>query len=215
LGITQFAVFASGRGSNFDSIYQRLQSEQLDGNIACVISNNRTAPVLDKARKYGIPDFHKTESQFDSGDDYVENITRLLKEHGADYVLLAGYMRKIPPAVLDRYPNRFVNIHPALLPSFGGQGYYGMRVHEAVVERGVKWTGVTVHFVDKIYDHGPIIYQHPVRVLDDDTPETLAERVLKYEHQVYPKVVAWLCRDWVEVRGKRVYFMGPEAEWEL
>lgn len=215
MGITQFAVFASGRGSNFESIYQRLQSEQLDGQIACVISNNRTAPVLDKAREYGIPDFHKTESHFDSTEDYVEGLVRILEDHDVDYILLAGYMKKIPPEVLDRYPNRFVNIHPALLPSFGGKGYYGMRVHEAVVERGVKWTGVTVHFVDKIYDHGPIIYQHPVRVLDDDTPETLAERVLTFEHQVYPKVVGWLCRDWVEVRGKRVYFMGPESEWEL
>lgn len=180
-----------------------------------MVSNNRSAPVLEKAREYKLPAYHKTESQFETAEQYVQNITEVLQDHDVDYILLAGYMKKIPHSLLDQFPRRFVNIHPALLPSFCGKGFYGMHVHEAVIDRGVKWTGVTVHFVDKIYDHGPIIYQYPVRVLDDDTPEILARRVLKYEHQVYPKVVGWLCRDWVEVREKRVYFTGPEEEWEL
>lgn len=171
--------------------------------------------MLDKARNSRIPAFHKTDSQYDSPEEYVEDITALLREQQVDYVLLAGYMKKIPEALIENYPNKIVNIHPALLPSFGGKGYYGMNVHRAVIERGVKWTGVTVHFVDKIYDHGPIIYQYPVRVRDDDTPESLSERVLEYEHRVYPKVVGWLCNDWVAVDGLRTCFTGPPEERDL
>jgi len=215
LAHTQFAVFASGRGSNFQSIYQRIESGDIPGKIACVISNNRDAPVLEKARTSQIPAFHKAESQFDLPAGYVEDISALLKELQVDYVLLAGYMKMIPEALIEQYPNKIVNIHPALLPSFGGKGYYGMKVHQAVIERGVKWTGVTIHFVDKIYDHGPIIYQYPVRVRDDDTPESLSERMLEYEHRVYPKIVGWLCNDWVQVKGLRTSFTGPAGEWEL
>jgi len=215
LGRKKFAVFASGRGSNFDAIYKQMQSGVIEGAVGCVISNNRKAPVLEKSRTYNLPAYHLAESQFGSTAKYVERVTQLLEDHAIDYVLLAGYMKKIPEELIQVYPHRIVNIHPALLPSFGGKGYYGIKVHKAVIERGVKWTGVTIHFVDKIYDHGPIIYQYPVRVRDDDTPEVLAKRVLEFEHRVYPKVVQWLSNGWVEVKGLHTYFTGPEKEWEL
>jgi len=211
----QFAVFASGRGSNFEAVYHKIQAGQIDGNIACLISNNSNAPALQKAAEFDIPSYHRTDSHYSSQDAYVDHMVSLLRDHGVDYVLLAGYMKKIPAGLLAEYANHFVNIHPALLPSFGGKGYYGIRVHQAVIERGVKWTGVTVHFVDEIYDHGPIIYQYPVRVYDADTPESLADRVLQYEHVAYPKVVRWLSKGWVQVDGRRTRFTGPEEEWEI
>ncbi len=215
MGSTHFTVFASGRGSNFEAVYQDIQSGQIDGEIACLISNNQSAPAREKAERYGIPSFHRTDSQYASGTAYVEEIAHLLQEHQTDFVLLAGYMKKVPAALLDRFPNRFVNIHPALLPSFGGKGYYGKRVHEAVIARGVKWTGVTVHFVDEVYDHGPIIYQYPVRVREEDTPDSLASRVLQYEHRAYPKVARWLSKGWITVEGIQTCYSGPDEEWEI
>jgi len=215
LGSTRFAVFASGRGSNFEAVYRDMEAGKIDGEIACLISNNRSAPARERAEGFGIPSYHKTDSQFGSESDYVRDVTGLLEKHQIDYILLAGYMKKIPASLLDAFPGRIVNIHPALLPSFGGKGYYGKRVHEAVIERGVKWTGVTVHFVDEIYDHGPIIYQYPIRVHEEDTPESLGQRVLQYEHKAYPRVVRWLSKGWISVDGMKTYYSGPEEEWEI
>ncbi|MCF7803038.1 MAG: phosphoribosylglycinamide formyltransferase [Candidatus Marinimicrobia bacterium] len=211
----QFAVFASGRGSNFLAVYQEIESGNIDGEISCVISNNASAPVLDKAEEFGLTAYHETESIFDSSDAYIQRISELLNSHSIDYILLAGYMKKIPAELVRQYQYKMVNIHPALLPSFGGKGYYGMNVHEAVINRGVKYTGVTLHFVDEIYDHGPIIYQYPVRVRDDDTAESLASRVLEYEHKAYPKVVRWLSKGWIETKDNKTVYTGPEKEWEI
>lgn len=180
-----------------------------------MISNNASAPVLDKAEEFGLTAYHETESIFDSSDAYIQRISELLNSHSIDYILLAGYMKKIPAELVRQYQYKMVNIHPALLPSFGGKGYYGMNVHEAVINRGVKYTGVTLHFVDEIYDHGPIIYQYPVRVRDDDTAESLASRVLEYEHKAYPKVVRWLSKGWIETKDNKTVYTGPEKEWEI
>jgi len=215
LGQTSFAVFASGRGSNFLSIYDSIQAGNINGNIACIISDQSSAPVLEKAEELSIPAFYKSPKQFDSEEHYVQDIAALLHKHPVDYILLAGYLKKIPNGLIHLYPNKIVNIHPALLPSFGGKGYYGIRVHEAVVSKGVKYSGVTLHFIDEKYDHGPIIYQYPVRVLDNDSPKDLAERVLQYEHKAYPKVVRWLCQGWIEVEDNRTTFTGPDEEWEI
>jgi len=215
LGRTQFAVFASGRGSNFSAIYDQIQSGLIDGDIVCVLSNNKDAPVLEKARQWGIETLHKNSSQFDAIDEFSSSLIHSLRERNVDYVLLAGYMKKIPANFLRAFPNKVVNIHPALLPAFGGKGFYGERVHEAVIKRGVKWSGVTVHFVDEIYDHGPIIFQWPVRVRDDDNPKTLAAHILEYEHKAYPKVVRWLSQDWIQIQNNRTVYTGPEGEWNL
>lgn len=215
MGQTSFAVFASGRGSNFLSIYEAMQAGDIQGEITCIISDKSGAPVLSKASELSIPAFHRSPKQFESEESYVEDVAALLAEHHVDYILLAGYLKKIPGALIQRYPNKIVNIHPALLPSFGGKGYYGIRVHEAVIAKGVKYSGVTLHFIDEKYDHGPIIYQYPVRVRDDDSPEDLAGRVLQYEHKAYPRVVRWLCQGWIQVHNQTTTFTGPEEEWEI
>lgn len=215
MALSKFAVFASGRGSNFLTVQEHIADGKIDGEIVCLISNNSTAPALEKAQSLDIPALHMSPKQYEISEKYVNNLVDILQRHEVDYILLAGYMKKIPDAIVQEYHHRIMNIHPALLPSFGGKGYYGMRVHEAVIERGVKWTGVTVHFVDEVYDHGPIIYQWPVRVGDDDTAESLAERVLTYEHKAYPKVVRWVSNNWIEVKNSRTIYTGPPEEWEI
>jgi phosphoribosylglycinamide formyltransferase-1 len=136
--------------------------------------------------------------------DYVRDLEAALDAHHVNFVALAGYLRKIPSSIVRKFKNRMLNIHPALLPSFGGKGYYGRRVHEAVIEYGVQWTGVTVHLVDEEYDTGPIVLQEPVRVEPVDTPESLAARVLETEHQVYPKAIGLFAAGRVRVEGRRV-----------
>src|SRR5207249_1619072 len=126
------------------------------------------------------------------------------REAGADTIALAGFMRMLGPDFLQAFPQRILNIHPALLPCFGGQGFYGRRVHEAVIESGARFTGATVHFVDELYDHGPIILQAVVPVEDDDTPETLAARVLEQEHRLYPEALRLLAEGRLEIQGCRV-----------
>jgi phosphoribosylglycinamide formyltransferase-1 len=130
------------------------------------------------------------------------------REVGADTIALAGFMRKLGPAFLEAFPQRILNIHPALLPCFGGQGFYGRRVHEAVLESGARFSGATVHFVDELYDHGPILLQSVVPVLDDDTLETLAARVLEAEHRLYPEALRLLALRQLEIRGRRVLIRG-------
>ncbi|MBO8130831.1 MAG: phosphoribosylglycinamide formyltransferase [Candidatus Marinimicrobia bacterium] len=202
--LKNIAVFASGRGSNFKAILEEIKKGNIPGKVCCVISDRQNPPVFEIARSEGIPTFHLNRKNFKSGDEYVENILNLLDSFNIDLVVLAGYLKLIPSKVVEKYRNKIVNIHPALLPNFGGKGYYGMKVHEAVIESGVKITGVTVHFVDERYDNGPIILQEPVRVLPEDTPETLAHRVLEVEHKVFPKVVKAFCEDKLEVKGRKV-----------
>jgi phosphoribosylglycinamide formyltransferase-1 len=133
-----------------------------------------------------------------------QRLIAAFREVGADTIALAGFMRKLGPAFLRAYPQRILNIHAALLPCFGGQGFYGHRVHEAVVESGARFSGATVHFVDELYDHGPIILQAVVPVEDDDTPETLAARVLEQEHRIYPEALRLLAEGRLLVEGRRV-----------
>lgn len=202
--LKNIAVFASGRGSNFFAILQEVKKGRIRGRICCVVSDRQNPPVFELAKKEGIPTHWICRKQFKTGDDYVRALIELLESYKIDLVVLAGYLKLIPAPVVSRYRNSIINIHPALLPNFGGKGYYGMKVHEAVIKSGVKITGVTVHFVDERYDNGPIILQEPVKVLPDDTPETLAERVLEVEHRVYPEVVKAFCEDKLLVEGRNV-----------
>ena len=141
---------------------------------------------MEFAQQNGITTLHITEKQFASFDEFSEAMVERLKEHQIDFILLAGYMRKVPDAVVAAFPDRMLNIHPALLPKFGGEGMYGIHVHTAVLEAGETETGATVHFVNEEYDKGEILLQRTVPVLPDDTPETLAARVLECEHRLYP-----------------------------
>ncbi|MEN3038140.1 MAG: phosphoribosylglycinamide formyltransferase [Candidatus Kryptonium sp.] len=198
------AVFASGRGSNLMAILNAIKEGKLNAKVALVISNNSNAGALEIARANGIDALHISRGQFNSDEDYVNKLLYELKARKIELIVLAGYMKKIPPEVVKEYRNKILNIHPALLPAFGGQGMYGMNVHKAVIDYGVKLTGVTIHIVDEEYDHGPIVMQRAIEVKDDDTPETLAERVLKVEHEIYPMAIKLFVDGKITVSGRKV-----------
>ena len=182
------AVLASGRGSNFLALHDSLPDDG-EGRIALVISNRADAPVLASARERGIA----AETIGTDGGD-ADRILALLKAHGIGLVVLAGYLKRVPDEVIAAYRGRILNVHPALLPAFGGPGMYGHHVHEAVIASGARVTGATVHLVDEQYDHGAIVAQWPVPVREGDTPATLAARVLEIEHRLLPAAVVAACR---------------------
>jgi formyltetrahydrofolate-dependent phosphoribosylglycinamide formyltransferase len=184
---TRIAVLASGGGTNLQAIldhFARLD-ERRHGDVVVVASDRINAGALDRARSSGIAAAVLSTAARASGEDLAD----VLERHRAELVVLAGYLRRIPEAIVHRYAGRIVNVHPALLPAFGGPGMYGARVHEAVLASGVGITGVTVHYIDEEYDRGTIIAQWPVPVLAGDDPQTLATRVLRVEHLLYPRVV--------------------------
>jgi len=176
------AVCASGGGSNLQALLDRLQADA-PARVALVLSNRGDAGALERARKAGVPAEVLSDPQ-----DATEWLTRLGRRD-VDLVVLAGYLKLVPPGIVQKYRGRMVNIHPALLPSFGGPGMYGRRVHEAVLRAGAAESGPTVHLVDEVYDRGEILAQRRVPVLPDDTPDTLAARVLAEEHRLLPEVV--------------------------
>jgi phosphoribosylglycinamide formyltransferase-1 len=182
---SRLAVLASGRGSNLQAIidhFDNLARERV-ANVVLVASNRADSPALLRAATASID-----TASFNPNDDGSE-LLGLLQKFRIDLVVLAGYLKRIPPMVIGEYAGRIINIHPALLPAFGGEGMYGARVHEAVIASGATETGVTVHVVDDEYDRGPILAQWRVRVDKSDTAESLAARVLNVEHVVYPRVV--------------------------
>ncbi|MEP7382183.1 MAG: phosphoribosylglycinamide formyltransferase [Gemmatimonadota bacterium] len=181
----QIAVLASGGGSNLQSIVQHLAALGADrpADVALVASDRADAGALERGRVHGVPVVAMDREARTSG------MLSLLTRHAVDLVVLAGFLRFVPAEVTRSYRGRILNIHPALLPAFGGSGMYGRHVHEAVIARGAKLSGVTVHFVDDEYDHGPIIAQWPVPVFSHDTASTLAHRVLEVEHALYPLVI--------------------------
>ena len=178
-------MLASGGGTNLQAIldYLDARGDARGATVSLVASDRASAGALDRARRHGVEVIALDKEQ--RGDE----MARVLESHAIDYIALAGYLRFVPTSVTRQWRGRIVNVHPSLLPSFGGTGMYGIRVHQAVIEAGVRLTGVTVHFVDEEYDCGPIIAQWPVPVLPGDTPEVLAERVLAVEHALYPVAV--------------------------
>lgn len=183
--ISRLAVLASGRGSNLQAIidhFDNLARERI-AKVALVASNRADSPALIRAATASID-----IASFDAADEGA-SLLELLRRFRIDLVVLAGYLKRIPPAVVREYSGRILNIHPALLPDFGGEGMYGARVHEAVIASGARESGVTVHLVDNEYDRGPIVAQWRIPVEQSDTPETLAARVLAVEHVVYPRTV--------------------------
>ena len=198
-------VLASGGGTNLQSIIDNIQAGKLDAQIKAVISNNSKAFCLERARKHNIPVIHLSHKMFETKDEFDDQLLSVLKKNETDLVILAGYMKILSPKVIRAYRNRILNIHPGLLPHFGGKGMYGIHVHEAVLKSGMKISGVTVHIVDEIYDHGPIILQKCVPVEDDDTPDTLAQRVLKVEHQLYSEAIQLFVENKIEVKENKAY----------
>ena len=183
------AVFASGRGSNFQALTEAISKRNIDAKIVVVISNNSDAGALALARSFHIPALHLSQKHFPSKDAFTQAILSALESHGADFIVLAGYMKKIDPAVVLRYRNRIINVHPALLPAFGGQGMFGHHVHEAVIAQHESVSGATVHIVDNDFDHGSIVLQESIPVDPNDTPEILAAKVLRIEHRLLPRAV--------------------------
>ncbi len=200
----QLGVLASGRGSNFQAILQHIQQGKLDASVQVVVSNKSSAGVLEIARNHGIAAIFVSAKQYPDQEQYDQQILSIFEQYQVNFVVLAGYLKMLSPKFVQTYRNRILNIHPALLPSFGGKGMYGIHVHEAVLNYGCKVSGVTVHLVDENYDTGPPVLQRCVPVEDDDTPETLAARVLKVEHEIYSEALQLFAQDRIEIVGRRV-----------
>jgi phosphoribosylglycinamide formyltransferase-1 len=200
----KLGVLVSGSGTNLQSIIDSIESGYLQAEVVVVISSKEGAYALERAKRHNIPAYAVERRNFDSQEKYEDEIIELLKKHRVELVVLAGFVKVLSPHFVRAFPNRIMNIHPALIPSFCGKGFYGKKVHEAVINYGAKITGVTVHFVDEGTDTGPIILQKAVPVEDDDTPETLAARVLEEEHRVYPEAIKLYSEGRLEIRGRRV-----------
>jgi phosphoribosylglycinamide formyltransferase-1 len=188
--VLRIAVFGSGRGSNFSAIENAVRSGKLSNvHLVLVISNNSSSGILELAVRSGIPAVHLSRLQFPDEDAYVNALLRTLDEKQVNFIVLAGYMKRLPSRLIGRFRNRIINIHPALLPKFGGKGMYGEHVHRAVLASGDKESGATVHVVDENYDSGPVVLQKRVPVLPSDTVESLSSRVLRVEHEIYPEAI--------------------------
>jgi len=205
----RLAVFASGGGTNFQAILDAIGAGDLPAEVVCCVSNTPDAGALDRAARHDVPTEVIPPASFDAPVSFGEALLDTLATYAVTFVALAGYMQKIPPNVVEAYRGRMTNIHPALLPAFGGKGMYGMHVHRAVIEYGVHWSGVTVHLVDEEYDHGPIVLQEPVPVYADDTPEALADRIRPVEHRLYPEALRLFAEDRVRRDGRTVWIDDP------
>ena len=194
-------VLVSGGGTNLQAIIDAVESGQITNTkIAGVISNNQNAYALERAKKHGIPSLCISPKQFASREEFNEQFLEKVNELHPDLIVLAGFLVVIPPAMIETYRNRIVNIHPSLIPSFCGTGFYGLKVHEAALARGVKVVGATVHFVDEGTDTGPIIFQKAVEVEPGDTPEVLQRRVMEQaEWKILPKAIDLIANGKVSV----------------
>jgi phosphoribosylglycinamide formyltransferase-1 len=198
----KIAVLLSGSGTTLQNLIDRAEARKLDVEFVCVIASREEAYGLERARKHKIPAIPIARKNYDSSEAFNADIWGTVRDHGAELVVLAGFMSllDIPPD----FENRVMNVHPALIPAFCGKGMYGHHVHQAVIEYGVKLSGATVHFANNEYDAGPIILQDVVPVLDDDTPESLADRVQAKERELYPEAIQLFAEGRLEVDGRRV-----------
>lgn len=199
----KIAVFVSGRGSNLKAIINSIPHQLENVEVSAVISDKKDCPALDYAEGLGIKTLFVSEK--DPQSINYESLIQILCGLKIDLIVLAGFLKKIPDEMIDNYPNKIINIHPALLPSFGGKGMYGMNVHKAVFEKSCQISGPTVHFVDKIYDNGKIIAQKAVDISDVKTPDEIAERVLKIEHILLPFVIKKISENKISIKNNRVY----------
>ncbi len=200
-------VLVSGGGTNLQALIDAQESGAIkNGRITCVISSKPGVYALERAANHGIGTRVIARRDYADIISYSQAVLDAILEEKADLVVYAGFMTILDELVVKAMPNKMMNVHPALIPSFCGKGYYGLKVHEEALKKGVKLTGATVHFVTEVCDGGPIILQKGVEVLDDDTPETLQRRVMEQaEWKILPKAVSLFCEDRLEVRGSRVY----------
>ena len=197
----RIAVLVSGGGTNLQAVIDRIEDGTIrNTEIAMVISNNKNAKALERAEKHNIPSCCISPKDFESREVFNKTLLRTLTDLNPDLIVLAGFMVVIPPEMIRAFKNRIINIHPSLIPSFCGTGYYGLRVHEAALARGVKISGATVHFVDEGTDTGPIILQKAVEVKPTDTPEVLQRRIMEEaEWQIMPKAIDLIAAGQVKV----------------
>jgi formyltetrahydrofolate-dependent phosphoribosylglycinamide formyltransferase len=201
--IKRIAAFCSHGGSNFAAIADAAAREEIPLRVALMIHNNAKAGAKSKAQARGISTEWVPRRSFAGEDAYARRLLELLDQYGIEYIALAGFMQLVPLEVVRRFSGRMTNIHPALLPLFGGKGFFGMRVHEAVFAAGMKVSGPTVHLVDEEYDHGPILAQRAVPIDDCRSPEEIAARVLVEEHRIYPETLGKLAEGHFQVKGCR------------
>ena len=189
-------VLISGGGTNLQAIIDETKSGGINGTVKLVISNKEDAYGLERARLSKIKAVYETDE---------DKIIELLKENNIDLIVLAGYLKIITPKVVDEFRNKIINIHPSLIPSFCGKGYYGEKVHQGVIDYGAKVTGATVHFVDEGADTGAIIMQEAVNVEQDDDAKSLAKRVLEVEHRILKESIRLFCENKLSIQGRRVF----------
>jgi phosphoribosylglycinamide formyltransferase-1 len=202
--ILKIGILASGNGTNLQAIIDKSRNGQIPVRVAVVISD-RNAFALRRARAHNIPAYIVKPGEYDSQREYEQQMVDILKKHESELVVLSGFMKILSPHFIDSFKGRIINIHPSLIPAFCGKGFYGMKVHEAVIDYGVKITGATVHFVDENVDSGPIIIQKAVAVEDSDTPETIAQKVHEIEHEILPEALKLFAQGKLKVIGRRVF----------
>ena len=194
--MVKIGVLISGGGTNLQAIIDGCENKSINGEVKVVISNKEEAYGLERARNHNITAICEKDEN---------KIIEILKENEVELVILAGYLKIVSPKLVNEYRNKIINIHPSLIPSFCGKGYYGEKVHQGVIDYGAKVTGATVHFVDEGADTGPIIMQKTVEVKQDDDAKKLAERVLEVEHEILTKSISMFCENKLTVNGRRVY----------
>jgi formyltetrahydrofolate-dependent phosphoribosylglycinamide formyltransferase len=199
---SRLAVLLSGNGTTLQNLLDRCADGRLRAEVVLVVANRPDAFGLERARRAGVPAAVVDRADCDSRDEFGRRIFDLCRQHKVDLVCLGGFLQLLP--IPDDFAGRVMNIHPALIPAFCGKGFYGHRVHEAALAAGVKVSGCTVHFADNVYDHGPIILQRVVPVLDDDTPDDLAARIFAQECEAYPEAVRLFAEGRLHVEGRRV-----------
>ena len=201
------AVFISGGGTNLQSIIDAIKEKKINGQIKLVFSNRKNAYGLIRAQNESIDTFYLNRKKFFSSEKYDERILEELERKNIDLIVLAGYLNILSLKLVSKYSNRIINIHPSLIPSFCGDGFYGENVHKAVIKSGVKFTGATTHFVDENVDTGAIILQDVVPVLINDDFETVAKRVLEIEHEILVKTVKAFCDNKIVFKDNRAFIV--------
>ena len=204
--VLRVAVLLSGEGTSLENLFEQIESGDLPARIAVVIGSKQNAGGLERARRCGVPALAVPRKRYPDTSDFNDAIHAELDRHDVDLVACLGFLSLFETR--GKFDGRAINVHPALVPSFSGQGYYGRRVYEAVLASGVKVTGATVHFIDAEYDRGPIILQEAVAVLDDDTTATLAERVQAVERRLVPEAIRLFASGQLAIEGRRTRILG-------
>lgn len=200
----RIGVLISGGGTNLQALIDCVERGNINGEIVVVISDKKGAYGIERAIKHHIDAVEIDKKNFAVKSVFIDSIMSVLEKYEVELIVLAGFLSILSQKFIERYRNRIINIHPSLIPAFSGEGFYGEKVHRAVLKYGVKISGATVHFVDEGADTGPIILQESVKVEDDDTTETLAARVLKVEHRLLPEAVRLYCEGKLSIEGRRV-----------